>query len=343
MTAQSVLESLLLNHYIKKRQDGRSFRGVLDPAYPGKEKFMEKTKSTQEEKTPVYYTYKDRVFRMLFKDRKRLLELYNALNDTAYVNEDELTVNTLENAIFMKMKNDVSFIIDSDMCLYEHQSGYCPNMPLRGLLYFADLYKKWCRDVDLSGRKKVLIPAPNYIVFYNGTEKKEEEFEQKLSDAFEQGRKGCMELTVRTININYDCNKELLSKCKTLSDYAYFISRIRENLEKMSLDEAVKEAVEYCIENGILKEFLMEQKAEVIAMSIYEYNEEYIRKTLLEEGREIGYAKGKTEGKAEMLVVSIRRLMKELDMDQEQICHMLGVSMEEYQQAEKLLNEVRNS
>lgn len=123
----------------------------------------------------------------------------------------------------------------------------------------------------------------------------------------------------------------------------YFISRIRENLEKMSLDEAVKEAVEYCIENGILKEFLMEQKAEVIAMSIYEYNEEYIRKTLLEEGREIGYAKGKTEGKAEMLVVSIRRLMKELDMDQEQICHMLGVSMEEYQQAEKLLNEVRNS
>lgn len=127
----------------------------------------------------------------------------------------------------------------------------------------------------------------------------------------------------------------------------YFISRIRENLEKMSLDEAVRKAVEYCIENGILKEFLMEQKAEVIAMSIYEYNEEYIRKTLLEEGREIGYAKGKTEGKtegkAEMLVVSIRRLMKELDMDQEQICHMLGVSMEEYQQAEKLLNEVRNS
>ena len=97
------------------------------------------------------------MFRLLFNDKKRLLTLYNALNDTSYTNVEDLTVNTLENAIFMKMKNDVSFIIDCDMCLYEHQSTYCPNMPLRGFLYFADLFKIHIKDADLSVPKRIMI------------------------------------------------------------------------------------------------------------------------------------------------------------------------------------------
>ena len=298
---------------------------------------MNETKNTEVKKEPVYYTYKDRIFRMLFKDRKRLLELYNALNDTAYVNEDDLIVNTLENAIFMKMKNDVSFIIDCNMCLYEHQSGYCPNMPLRGFLYFADLYKKWCGDIDLCTGKQIKIPTPYYIVFYNGLEKPEEEFVQKLSDAFENGQKGCIELTVRTININYGHNRKLLSKCKTLSDYAYFIAQIRSNLKQMVLKEAIVEALEHCIKNDILKEFLLEQKSEVIAMSIYEYNEEYVRRTLLEEGQEIGYAEGKAEGKAEMLVENIEKLMQILSIDVRKACESIGITVEEYEQAKEIL------
>ena len=91
------------------------------------------------ENAPVYYNYKDRVFRLLFQEKKRLLELYNGLNGTNYSNVEELTVNTLDNAIFIKMKNDVSFIIDSSMYLYEHQSSDCPNMPLRGLFYAKTL------------------------------------------------------------------------------------------------------------------------------------------------------------------------------------------------------------
>lgn len=132
-----------------------------------------------------YMTYKDRVFRMLFKDRERLLELYNALNDTDYTSCEDFEVNTLDNAIFIKMKNDVSFVIDGNMCLYEHQSTYCPNMPLRGFLYFADLYKKALTDTDLSISRLIKIPTPHYIVFYNGLGRKEEEFTQKLSDAYE--------------------------------------------------------------------------------------------------------------------------------------------------------------
>lgn len=244
-----------------------------------------KSKTDETRSFPVYRIYKDRVFRMLFQDKRRLLELYNALNNTSYTREDDLIVNTLENAIFIKMKNDISFIIDWDMCLYEHQSTYCPNMPLRGFFYFADLYRKVVGNIDLSVSRHIKIPAPHYVVFYNGLDKKQEEFIQKLSDAFEEGREGCIELTVRTININYGHNKELLRKSPSLSGYAYFVAAVRQNLEHMGLEEAAENAVEECIGKNILRDFFMEQKSEVIAMSIYEYNEDYVRKSLYEDGR----------------------------------------------------------
>lgn len=86
--------------------------------------------------------YKDTVFRMLFSDRKNLLSLYNAINGTAYENPDDLEIVTLENAIYMGMKNDLAFIIDTNLFLYEHQSTYNPNMPLRDLFYISSEYQK---------------------------------------------------------------------------------------------------------------------------------------------------------------------------------------------------------
>lgn len=112
--------------------------------------------------------HKDKVFRLLFDDRKNLLDLYNCLNNTSYQNAADLTITTLDNAIFMNMKNDVSFIIDGNICLYEHQSSISPNMPLRGLFYLADLYKKLFSDIQISSSRKIQIPTPHYIVFYNG-------------------------------------------------------------------------------------------------------------------------------------------------------------------------------
>ena len=287
------------------------------------------------ETQPVYRTYKDRVFRLLFQDRKRLLELYNALNDTEYEDENALIINTLENAIFMKMRNDISFLIDLDMNLYEHQSSYCPNMPLRGLLYFADLYKKYIGDAELSGRKLVKIPAPHFIVFYNGTERQEEEFSQKLSDAYEGKQQGCIELTVRTININYGKNKILMEKCKPLAEYAAFIAHIRENSKAMSLENAVRTAIDTCIDKNILKEFLTEQKAEVIAMSIYEYDEEKAKKYYFSEGYEDGYDEGKSAGKSAGLLENVASIMKNLNVGLSKACDLLGVSVEDYHLAEQ--------
>lgn len=302
----------------------------------------------------IYKNYKGRVFRLLFKDRRRLLELYNALNGTNYVNVEDLEVTTLENAIFIQMKNDVSFIIDSNMCLYEHQSTYCPNMPLRGFLYFADLYKKYIKDVELSTRRLIKIPTPYYVVFYNGTERQEEEFTQLLSEAFENGKEGCIELKVRTININYGNNKELMGKCETLAGYAYFVAKIRSKL-KNGLEEeittAVEAAVEECIQEGVLKDFLLEQKSEVIAMSIYEYNEEYARKAFYEDGaaagyaqgkdvgyaqgKDVGYSQGKDIGYAKCLIQSVETLRKKLSCSVQEACESVGATVEEYQEALK--------
>ncbi|MDD7627527.1 MAG: hypothetical protein PUJ54_04770 [Lachnospiraceae bacterium] len=288
------------------------------------------------EETAVYHTYKDRVFRILFKEKKRLLELYNALNDTDYTNEDDLIVNTLENAIYMKMKNDISFVIDSDMCLFEHQSSYCPNMALRGFLYFADLYKKYVKDVDLSIRKKIMIPAPQYIVFYNGLERKEEEFTQKLSDSFEDGKEGCIELTVRTININYGQNKELMEKCKALAGYSFFVAEVRKNLETMKLEKAVEEAINTCIDKDVLKEFFLEQKGEVMAMSIYEYNEEYVKKSLYEEGLEEGIKEGEKVGVLKTLVKNVEAAMRNFHISLKEACEGLGTTVEEYEKAKNI-------
>ena len=298
----------------------------------------------EEQNMPVYYTYKDRVFRLLFKKKKRLLELYNALNGTSYENEDELIVNTLENAIFIKMKNDISFVIDCNMCLYEHQSSYCPNMPLRGFLYFADLYKKHIKDIDLSVSRLVKISTPHYIVFYNGLEKNDEEFEQRLSDAFEDDRDGCIEVKVRVININIGRNEKLLEQCRSLYGYSYFVAEIRKNLLKMKLTQAVEAAMETCIKKDILKDFLLEQKAEVMAMSIYEYNEEYVKKVLYEDGREEGYAKGKREGielgrelegqlERQRLIKSVETAMESFGVSLEAACIGTGTTLEEYQKA----------
>jgi len=289
------------------------------------------------ETVPVYRDYKDRVFRKLLSDKRRLLEVYNVLNDTHYKDEGQLEITTMEGVIFIKMKNDVSFILDSDMCLYEHQSTYCPNMPLRGFLYFADLYRKYTKGLELSIRRLIKIPTPHYIVFYNGTERKEEEFYQLLSDAYADGGEGCIELKVRTININYGHNKSLLEKSETLYGYSFFVACIRRHLMSKSLKRAVVAAVNECISKDVLKDFLQEHKSEVIAMSIYEYNEEYARKAFYEDGQEDGYKRGIEQGMEQGIEQGIEqgKLMLIIPMIRDGILTMadaaerMGISVEQ--------------
>lgn len=245
--------------------------------------------------------YKDTVFRMLFSDRKNLLSLYNAINGTAYENADDLEIVTLENAIYMGMKNDLAFIIDTNLFLYEHQSTYNPNMPLRDLFYISSEYQKLGDHKSLYSSTQQKIPAPNFIVFYNGTEKKADRWENTLSEAYETlTTDPKLELKVLTLNINEGHNKDLMEQCHTLREYAQYVTKVREYARTTELNTAVEQAVNDCIQNGILAEFLRKHKSEVIAMSIFEYDKEEeekkLRKAEYEAGYNIGYDTGYGSG-----------------------------------------------
>lgn len=241
--------------------------------------------------------YKDTVFRMLFSDRKNLLSLYNAINGTAYENADDLEIVTLENAIYMGMKNDLAFIIDTNLFLYEHQSTYNPNMPLRDLFYISSEYQKLGDHKSLYSSTQQKIPAPNFIVFYNGTEKKADRWENTLSEAYETlTTDPKLELKVLTLNINEGHNKDLMEQCHTLREYAQYVTKVREYARTTELNTAVEQAVNDCIQNGILAEFLRKHKSEVIAMSIFEYDKEEEEKKLRKAEYEAGYNTGYDTG-----------------------------------------------
>ena len=274
---------------------------------------MEENYSIEGNELHVVRNHKDTVFRMLYNDKEKLLELYNALNGTAYENTDDMEICTLENAIYMGFKNDVSFLFDSEMNLYEHQSSFNPNMPLRDLLYIARQLEKYVVGKTLYSSNLVQIPVPRFVVFYNGTQEQPEIRLLKLSDAFEKEVSSPeLEVTVTMLNINLGNNRELMEKCRTLREYCLFVECIRKYAAEMDIAEAVDRAVTECIRNDILADFLSAQRAEVIAMSIFEYNEEEemkkIRADEFSVGRETGKEEGKAEGKAEFVLDLLENL-----------------------------------
>ena len=254
--------------------------------------------------------YKDTIFRMLFSDKKNLLSLYNAVNGRNYTNPEELEIVTLENAIYMGMKNDLAFIVDMNLYLYEHQSTYNPNIPLRDLFYISSEYQRLVDKKSLYISSIVKIPAPQFIVFYNGTRKTDDKQKLKLSQMYENFTgEPALELVVTMFNINEGHNKELMKQCKILEEYAKYVAKVRKYAQNMKLEKAVNCAVDECIKEGILAEFLKVNKAEVVAVSIFEYDKEEEEKKLRraeyeagrEEGERVGERKGKIEGIQEMI------------------------------------------
>ena len=251
--------------------------------------------------------YKDRLFRRVFRDKKDLLELYNAINNTNYTNEKELEITTLENVIFMSMKNDISFIVSSTMNLYEHQSTLNYNMPIRGLLYFARLYDEYIKanNLNIYGTKMVKLPMPQYIVFYNGRDTLPDQSIMKLSEAFgyeseDKKLTPAIECEARVINVNHGHNKELLNNCKRLMHYSIFVEKVNQNIIKgYSLQKAVNEAIDECLEQGVLEDILNQNRAEVCHMLLTEFNQKKHDKNMWQEGREYGYSEGRESGFSE--------------------------------------------
>ncbi len=283
--------------------------------------------------------YKDTVFRMVFKEKKELLELYNGVNGTNYQNPEELKIITLENAIYMSMKNDVSCCLHMNLQLYEQQSTVNPNMPIRFLLYFVEQLKQLLIHWDVYSRKRINLPTPKFFVFYNGVEDEPECRIMKLSDSFiQKEEKYFLDLVAYQYNINPGYNESLKQKCPTLMEYMEYVSKVRKYRETISLTEAVGKAVDECIKEGILKEFLLKNKAEVVSMSIYEYDQEKHNRTLYSEGYEDGELAGRQEGREEGIaegrqevIFTMVKNMRTEGISCELISKVTGISMEEIQ------------
>lgn len=254
--------------------------------------------------------HKDLLFRLLMQDKENLLSVYNALNGTDYKNADDLRIVTLEDAVYMKYKNDVSFLFQSYLTLYEHQSTFNPNMPLRNLFYVTAQLGNEYYNRRIYSRKQVKIPTPKFVVFYNGSEERPDNEVLKLSDAFEcYEEEPELELKVRVININKGHNEEIMKTCRILREYGEFIECIRRYRKEYSTEKAVVMAVDECIQDGILKDLLTKQKSEVIETMLFEYDEEEVLKFLRQEEYEIGLEEGAASGKAKGIAESIIELL----------------------------------
>ena len=250
-----------------------------------------------------------------------------SVNGTQYADPELLEVNTLENAIYVGMKNDLSFLIASRLYLYEHQSTVNPNLPLRFLLYISDLFSDIVKDLNLYGSRKVKIPPPRFLIFYNGEKEQPDVQVLKLSELFSLPEDHpALELEAVMLNINKGHNRKLMEACRSLRDYAEYTDRVRRYAKEMELRKAVERAVAECIEEGILTEFLKKNRAEVVHVSIYEYDaEKHMRQEKeesweeghragLEEGHrtglEEGHRTGLAEGRKEILLEQIKKKME---------------------------------
>ena len=259
--------------------------------------------------------YKSSVFTMLLKEKVNALDVFNALNGTDYKNEEDLEIRMLENAVYLSFRNDASFIIAGTLNLYEHQSTYNPNMPLRDLLYVANLFADIVKDEDLFGENLVQIPEPRFVTFYNGTKQRPAVEKLQLSDAYmTKTEQPQLELGCTVINMNPGYNTGFMEKCKVLSEYTVFVEKVRFYQQTMDLEDALELAIDECIREHVLEDFLRKQRAEVMSMSVLEFNLErqlmFARKEGREEGREEGMQAGIKTGSDQKLISLICRKLK---------------------------------
>ena len=243
--------------------------------------------------------YKDRVFKFIFgnpNNRQWTLDLYNAINASSYTDPNAIKFNTIDDAVYVGMINDASFIIMSELNIWEHQSTYNPNMPLRVLFYAAKLYEKYVEENHIYLYSSTLkkIPRPKFVCFYNGTDKQPEKKILKLSDAYDG--EGDLEVTVTMLNINYGKNKELMNACRPLQEYAWLVNEVRQN-PKGDLEATIDNAIDKMPKDFVIKNFIVGHRTEVKGMFLTEWNQEEALAHEREEGIALGEQRGRSEEK----------------------------------------------
>ena len=284
--------------------------------------------------------YKDSLFRMIFNNEEKIRELYNALEDTSFGDEVPIIIETLENALFVDVSNDLAFQIDNRfVVLVEHQSTLCENMPYRMLGYTARTFERIYKDVNFFSTKKQHIMAPEFYVLYNGTEELPEESLIRLSDCYIDGSpENSIEIVVKILDVSYNKDKKILKKSRTLYEYSRFIQIVRETLAASSDKEAAaKEAVRIAMSEGLLKEFLGVYGLEAADMAFREFNyEEFIEQIKqdyfndgVELGKKNGLELGERKGKAAGLIETYQELGISREETVARVKEKMGLSVEE--------------
>ena len=295
--------------------------------------------------------YKDSVFRMIFSEKDKLIELYNAIFDTAYTEDDRVDITTIEDVIFKTMKNDISFVMDGKfVLLIEHQSSINNNMCLRDLLYADELIRRMIDPKDLYKESPVKIPNPKFVVLYNGERYMPPFDEKKLSDNFlNEEPEYSLQLKLDVYNINIDAGSKLLEKSPTLKQYSMFVERVRRySKNKETLNERdMVEIMESCIKDGILPEFLSKYGREAVGMMFKELTQEEAREMSRQDGYDLGIEQGRNEGFAEgekigeergeasgraEREIEMAKAMKDRSYSIDEISELTGLSAEEIEQ-----------
>ena len=299
--------------------------------------------------------YKDSVFRMIFSEKDKLIELYNAIFDTTYTEDDSVDITTIEDVIFKTMKNDISFVMDGKfVLLVEHQSSINNNMCLRDLLYAAELIMRMIDPKDLYKEAPVKIPNPKFVVLYNGERYMPPSDEQKLSDNFlKEELEYSLQLKLDVYNINIDAGSELLEKSPTLRQYRMFVERVRtySKTKETLAERDMVEIMESCIEDGILSEFLRNYGREAVGMMFKELTQEEAREMSRQDGYDLGIEKGIEHGRCEGFAegekigeergeasgraereIEMARAMKDRSYSIDEISELTGLSAEEIEQ-----------
>ncbi len=290
--------------------------------------------------------YKSDVFSMLLMEKARALEIYNAINGTSYDDPELVEIIPLENKGFsLSVRNDASFVLDASLSLYEHQSTICPNMPLRSMIYFSQIIRAMVRNKNIYGSTLIKIPVPYFVVFYNGLEQAPEQYELRLSDAFEwQVDNPQIELICKVYNINPGHNTEIMEKCPTLREYTYFVELVRKNFKENGyedLGKAINQAIDQCIRENILKDFLIENRSEVTKVMQLDYTferqleleREAASSQAWQQGLEQGIEQGITKGLERGRLQEIISFVQDGDISIERGAQKAGMSMNAFRKA----------
>lgn len=281
--------------------------------------------------------YKDRLFNFLFgseENKAWTLSLYNAVNKSAYTDPSAIEITTIREVMYLGMHNDISFLILETMNLYEQQSTYNPNMPVRFLEYAGNLYDKYMKQRRLNkyGGALLSLPAPRFVVFYNGTAEQPDEKLLRLSDSFPDAEEYDIEVKVRMLNVNYGRNRALLEACKPLDEYAWLVAEIRGEKARNkgeSIDSAVDRAISAMPDDYLIKPFLQAHRAEVRGMLLTEYDEAETMELFKDEGRR----EGRREGLKEGILLTLASLVRKGLLSPGDAARQAGMSEEAFREA----------